>query len=492
MNIIPKFLRKEKPKRTHPRMYRKYAAAKIDNLTAGWGVSVSSADAILRSDLKSLRARSRILSENDPYFKNFLRKCRVNVIGNSGIVLQNRAVENVTKDGETILDDNANRIIEDAWNQWCKKKNCTVNGKLSFIDVQQLFIESVAKDGEVLIRKVKGSHNEFGFALQLIEADHLSENHNEDLPNGNIVRMGIEINKWNRPVAYYIHERHPGEHALGSRKKDEVIRIPAEEIIHAYIPERISQSRGVPWAHAAMTRSNMLNGYQEAELVAARIGASKMGFFVSPDGEAYVGQDQEDNGDIITEADPGTFEQLPEGVDFREFSPDHPTSAFEPFVKSILRGMSAGMGVSYNSLANDLEGVNFSSLRQGNIEERDLWKILQRWTIENLHEQIFEDWLLMSITTGKISLPVSKFEKFNKPIWRPRGWMWVDPVKEVRSNRDAIDGGLKSAQDVASEQGMDIEDVYIQLAVEKKLREKYGVSLMDEIVEEANDEEEEE
>jgi hypothetical protein len=33
----------------------------------------------------------------------------------------------------------------------------------------------------------------------------------------------------------------------------------------------------------------MLAGYEEAELVAARVGASKMGFFVSGDGAGYTG-----------------------------------------------------------------------------------------------------------------------------------------------------------------------------------------------------------
>jgi capsid protein len=83
----------------------------------------------------------------------------------------------------------------------------------------------------------------------------------------------------------------------------------------------------------------------------------------------------------------------------------------------------------------------------------------------------------MALTTQKITLPLSKFEKFNAPVWRPRGWSWVDPLKEVKSNIEAVNAGFMSAQDVASQQGMDIEDVYAQLALEKSLREKHGVVL---------------
>ena len=57
----------------------------------------------------------------------------------------------------------------------------------------------------------------------------------------------------------------------------------------------------------------------------------------------------------------GSFVSLPNGVDFKAFDPDHPTSQFESFVKSILRQIASGLNVPYNELANDLEGVSYSS-----------------------------------------------------------------------------------------------------------------------------------
>ena len=45
--------------------------------------------------------------------------------------------------------------------------------------------------------------------------------------------------------------------------------------------KRPGQSRGVTWFAPVMVSIRMLEGYQEAELVAARAGASKMGFFES-------------------------------------------------------------------------------------------------------------------------------------------------------------------------------------------------------------------
>lgn len=458
-----------------------YAAAKLDRLTASWTGITASADAAVKTTLARMRARSRQLAADGDYPRRFFKLCRSNVIGSQGIRLQVRAIDRETKD-EIIFDDRANKLIEEAWAEWGKKKHCTIDGRLSWIDAKQLILETVAKDGEIFVRKIKGKSagNPYAFAIQLIEADHVDENFNEVLQNGNKIRMGIEFNKWNRPIAYYVLNRHPGDNFLlpadGATKHE---RIPASEIIHLFSTERVSQSRGIPWMISAMRRMKMLGVYEENELVAAGVAASKMGFFTSEDGEGYTGTDKDEDGNLITEAEPGLFEQLPAGVKFEPWDPQHPTTSFAPFTKAMLRGAASGLGVSYNTLANDLEGVNFSSIRQGALEERELWKLLQTWIIEHLCDDVFEDWLLMSLTTQIIPLPLNKFEKFNKPVWRPRGWSWVDPLKEVKSNREAMDGLIRSGQDVASEQGQDIEDVYAQIAREKRLREKYGLIMAD-------------
>lgn len=474
---------KKKPKK-QPRHFiglnkrNTFAAAKVDRLTTGWNGITASADAAARNSLTLIRARSRKLAVDNDYGRRFFKLIRSNVIGSQGIGMQVKAVDRETASG-VVYDDRANRLIEKAWYEWARKKNCTVDGRLSLIDAKQLIIETVAKDGEVFVRKVRGrnAQNDFGFALQILEADHVDETYNKTLANGNVIRMGIEFNQWNRPVAYHVFTRHPGDTLFGGYTKGDMERIPASDMLHLFVTERASQSRGIPWLVSSMRRLHMLGFYEENELTAAGVAAAKMGFFKSADGTEYKGSDEDENGGIITEAEPGTFEQLPQGVDFVPWDPQHPASSFGIFIKSMLRGAASGGGVSYNTLANDLEGVNFSSIRQGVLEERELWKLLQTWMIEHFCTDVFEDWLLMALTTQKIPLPINRYDKFNQPVWRPRGWSWVDPLKEVKSNIEAVGAGFMSAQDVASQQGQDIEDVYAQLALEQSLREKHGVKL---------------
>lgn len=450
---------------------RSFHAANTGNLYATWLPSNTTADIDIKKDLKTVRARSRELMRNDDYAKRFKRMVKSNVVGNQGIRLQNKA-----KDTNGNLDKVANDIIEEAFKRWSKKGICDVTGKYSLKEIQKMAIGTLAEDGEVLIRKVRSYDNEFGFAIQLLEADHLDEQFNE--PERNIY-MGIEYDRWNKPIAYHLYKSHPGK-ITGSIDLTRE-RVPASEINHLFLPLRISATRGMPWMHTAMTRMKMVNGYEEAELTASRIAAAKGGFYVSKDGgEEYEGDYTDDSGNLVNELEPGQIELLPKGIDFKNYDPQHPTTAFKDFMKVVLRGISSGLDVSYNTLANDLEGVNYSSLRSGVLEEREVWKDLQTWLGENLLDDIFADWLDMALLTKAVPLPYFKYDKFNNPSWLYRGYSWVDPLKDMQSNILAVKEGLKTHTQIASEMGMDIEELYQQLQKEKELRAKYGITTISE------------
>ena len=457
---------------------RSFAGSNVGNLYSAWTTTNQSQDAELRNNLKTLRARSRELERNNDYAKKFIRMVKTNVIGPNGIIMQARV-----KNDNGQPDKVANAKIEDAWWNWADKGNCDVTGKYSFRDIQNLAMTSMARDGEILIRKLSGyQSNPFRFALQLIEADHLDENYNTNLNDGNKIKMGVEIDSYGRPLAYHLFNNHPGDSSFG-QSYGERTRVPANEIIHLFVPQRLSQNRGIPWMHSAMTRLNMVGGYEEAELVAARIAAAKGGFYTSGTGDDYVADDT-DEGTPIQEVEPGHFELLPKGLDFKQFNPEHPTTAFDMFIKAVLRGVASGLDVSYNYLANDLTSVNYSSIRAGILDERDVWKELQAFMIEHFMQEIFREWLRMALLTQMVELPISKIEKFNSVQWQPRGWQWVDPASDVEANTNAVNNLQKTRSEIAAERGKDFEeDILAQLAIEQKLIEQYGLKVIDKNIE---------
>jgi len=452
---------------------RSYAGAAHGRLTADWIVGAVGPNAALRGSLSALRNRCRDLERNNDYVRGFLGALQTNVVGASGIRLQMRVRND---DGSPDVD--ANRRIEEAWAEWGRHGICTVDGRMSWADVQRLFIRSVARDGEIIVRLVRGAAagNDFGFALQLLEADHLDETDDRDLSGNRRVRMGVEIDGWGRPTALHLWRSHPGD-MISSRDGERKIRLPMRDAVHAYLMERPGQLRGIPWLSSAIMRLHQLGKYEEAELVAARVASSKMGFF-EPDPDAdhqLIGQRHD--GELLMEAAPGQFEMLPPGYRFQPWDPQHPNNAFEAFTRAMLRGVSASLGCSYATLSADLAQTNYSSLRQGALSERDMWRLLQAWMIEAFLRPVFMAWLGMAMTTGALALPMSKWRKFAQPTFQPRGWDWVDPLKEVNAAIAEIEMGLNTHSNVVASKGRDLADLMVQRQAEDRLAAAHGVDL---------------
>jgi len=435
-------------------------------LTADWvNAPILSADQEIKGNLRILRGRSRELSRNNPVAKSYLKLLVAGILGEHGI-----RYRPLVRNNDGALNEAFNEKILDCWRDWCCHGNCTVGGKHSFRSLQNLVLKSVATDGEAIIRKVPGFKNKHRFALQLIDPDQLdilfsrwpSEGENE-------IRMGVEVDVWGRPVAYHVNPAHPSD--LGGSLLRE--RIPAQYIVHLYDQDRVSQTRGIPWMSNSMLELRMLGGYFEAELVAARVGAAKMGFFKYTDPAAFEARNEDAHYKV--EAEPGTFDELPPGLELQQWNPDHPSNAFPMFVKSALRLVASGLGVSYNALAADLEGVNYSSMRSGLLIERDQYKLCQSFMKESFLQNVFKDWLSMALLSGELKLDSRDPSRFLEGKWESRGWPWVDPLKDVQASILGIGAGLKTRDRIIGEEGGDVEEVFEQIAREKALAEEHGL-----------------
>jgi lambda family phage portal protein len=475
---------------------RSYNAAVLSRLNSDWLATGNSADSEIRGGVRLLRQRCRELERNNDYVRRYLKLMSNNVLGHCGIGLQMKIKERVLKDKQWVekYDDLANNIIEDAWESWGKSATCTIGKNRTWLDVQKLALRSVVRDGAVLIRKHYPEGNKFRFALELIEIDQLDDQYFQTDKDGSITKMGIKTASTGEVVSYFILRDHPGELYKPRTMGKWVEEVPAKFIIHLYDPERVGQTAGVPWLVSAMVRLKNLGAYEEAEVIASRIGAAKMGFLI-PNATAtggYVGDD-DGRGNKYMEVEPGSIETLPRGYDFKAFDPTHPSTAFQQFVKATLRGISAGLGVSYTSLANDLEGVNYSSIRAGLLEEREEWKTVQQWFISWFITPIFEEWLAMAAISKALTnsesgpvLPAAKLEKWNQPEWKPRRWDWVDPLKDLQASVLAVEKGFKSRRQIIAEGGGDVQDVFSDISADDDLADQYDLDFTPESGQQSN------
>jgi lambda family phage portal protein len=251
-----------------------FAGAVTSRLNDFVFASIQSANQELRYEATVLRGRSRELARNNPTIVRFLRLLDQNVVGPHGIRLECQAVLKTGPNANT-PDEVANDRVEAAWSDWGRKGQCDVTRKHSWRSFQSLALRTVARDGEAFVRIVEGFPNAYGFAVQLLDADQVDSNYSVNGANGEArIEQGIELDKWGAAVAFHVLTAHPGD-AVRERTRE---RIPAAEILHLYRVDREGQARGIPWVAPVTVAARMLDGYTEAELVAARTGAAKMGW----------------------------------------------------------------------------------------------------------------------------------------------------------------------------------------------------------------------
>ena len=453
---------------------RSFFSSETERVLSGWTTQSSSIDEWLNHELVIMRARSTEAVHRNPFAKRFQTAVKSNIVGPDGVTVQPQV--RIRRDGRDVPDDAANNAITNALKDWAQF-HCDRGRKLSFIDFQNLAINHASKDGEFIFRIYEGSsksYGKYGLQLKKIHPELLDTTKNMTERNGNEIRLGVEYNSDDIPVFYHFRKRGRS----GSLQGGEPYKVSASQIIHGFINEEADQSRGIPWMHAALERLKHLEKYDETAMVASRVGASKMLLLRSDEGDQYEGDEDEDgeeyhDGSTLTDLNPGEVENIGR-MQVESFDPRYPHEMYADFVKATLRSISSGIGVSYHSISNDLEGVNYSSIRAGVLEDREIYRGLQEWFIRSFIHPVISRFIVRAIMNQAIlignvplSRPIDSYLNFK---YQGRRWAWVDPQKDGSSNDMAIKNRTKSTGDVMREQGnIDPLSTWQEISNEKKI-----------------------
>ena len=382
---------------------------------------------------------------------------------------------------QMVQDTLADALIESAWEEWTTMPAlCSVNGRDTFREIQDRLIRLAPVDGEFLVQLVRTKSVKYGLQLHILPIELLDDKLDKELDGGARIRMGVEVDATGKVLAYHLRQLDTTRGYLaGTVNGSRNVRVPASEIIHGFDRLWPDQLRGFTWMAQSMLRMRNLYGFEDAAVVNARVAASKMGFFTKDaDGQPYSPNDLDASGNLISSAEPGSFEELPAGMKFETWQPEFPTAMHAEFVKTTLRGIASGLGVSYNMLANDLEGVNYSSIRAGLLDEREQWKLRQQWFIETFLRPVFSVWLEQALVMGDINLPLRKLDRFNSPVFVGRRWGWVDPKNDVEAKAAEIAAGMNTLTQVVAENGWDLNELLRERQREILLAEKLGVPVV--------------
>lgn len=440
-----------------------------------WGLSSSGPNSSLYSSTNSLRSRSRELRRNNPLIDGGSDTLVANIIG-SGINPRWQIKDNPALKEE----------LQELWSDWTQESD--FDDLLDFYGQQSLGASALIDAGEFLCRFIPsrpGEYDTVPLKLQLLEADHLDANYNSVAPNGNEIRMGIEIDKQGRNLAYWLFTEHPGEyfglHSGGQQRE----RIPKEDIAHVFKPLRIGQKRGRPWLASIIVKLHELDQYEDAELVRKKTAAMFGGFITETMGEdpnpgGFFGRNNgtDANQNDIIAIEPGTFPTLPPGKDVKFSQPVDVGVTYGVWLKQQLREIAVGMGITYEQLTGDLSGVNYSSIRAGLLEfRRRIMQLQHQIIIFQLCRPVARRFMDAAVLSGAVKIPdyVYNRRKYLRIKWRPDGWPWVDPIKDQDAQKASVRNGFKSRARVIAENGDDIETIDREIAEDNARADELGL-----------------
>lgn len=476
---------------------RSIPVASFNRLTPADWKNLSTLEQTLTSNYV-IRNRARELEKTNDFAERFLKECEANIPGPMGFTLQSnvRELKQVKqKDGTSawvwVQDVLANTKIEESFAEFSKTVNYLVDGQESRASAERLLTRMWMRDGEAFVRLVPDAKVKFGTRLMILEAETVDELLNTvNKTNGNVIKMGVEIDQWRRPVAYYVRKQTTSSELYGtilSSGNHEVI--PADQILHLFTKKYPNQTRGISELVQSMIRLKRLSDYEDAVLINAQISAAKMGFFSdknpeNPDelilGNGVTETDSEGNeyqsGDQSLDVSAGSMEDIG-SKEFTAFTPEFPSAQHEMVVNTTTHAVTSGLGTDYASVTNDLGDTSYSSARVGLLDVRELWKVRQQKFIEKISEPVFSHWMQFAILAGALILPISKFEKFNKPVFIGRRWPWVDPLKDIMADALAVEYGFATRRQLLAERGLDIQEVNAELAQDHADAVNAGVML---------------
>ncbi len=410
---------------------RRFEGAGVGRRNDGWRSSGTDANAEIGPALARLRNRARDLRRNNPYAERAITGIADNVVG-AGIVP--RPLARTAR---------SNKRLVELWKQWAESMDCDADGLENFYGLQHKIMEAVVEGGEILVRRRWRKASDglpVPIQLQVLEADFLDEQ--KVGPNGkNQIIQGIEFSPIGRRVAYWMFDEHPGSNS--NYRSIESRRIPAEDVIHVFLPKRPGQARGFTWFAPVMQRLRNFDEMEDALMEQAKIAACF---------SAFVTKDESSNKTkappLVERVEPGIIQELAQGESITFGTP--PTfNGYEPYAWQGLHAISVGLGIPYELTTGDLKGVNFSSGRMGWLHfarRVDVWQ--WRMLIPQLCNGVWA-WFM----EAQAVLPDGVREDV-KAEWTPPRREMVDPKSEIEAVKQRLRNGLLTWPDALRELGI--------------------------------------
>lgn len=442
--------------------------ADTNRLTADFQESViqGTINVYIRSHLQNLQRNSRTLVARTPHGKRASQYQADNIVGTDGICPQPRLLNSEGKP-----DIQLNKLIKDHFDNWAwRSRHFALNKGFSWREFEETIERGRMTDGECFIRLHEKTD---GLRVEIIDSSRVDINH-QFQSESTFCYMGIEYeSETMTPVRYWIKKID----LLTQQPSGTLEGIDADDIIHYYRQMFVGQLRGIPESAAIVNTLIQYDGFTNYTLVQKKAAASSMGFLTQDkDSQEQIdfgnlsSEDEEiDNRPLIQELSAGTIQELPPGMDIKQFSSTQGGDDFYNFTNRLEEQISMGYGFFMQGYRGDTSNINYSSARFGDQSQRVMFKNIQRLMQERVLEYIYERWLQNAILNDLIDIPMSGIGVvLRNTQWSYPKWDSIDPKKDVEVEVMKIDNGLKPRSDTILESGLEPETVFAQIDAEKE------------------------
>ncbi len=458
MHLLDKLIAAISPKTGYARMAWRDAMRFYDagpgERNKGWMPVNGAAQQTDRSARDIIRAKARDLERNSDIGEAMVDAFERNVIG-TGIRLQAKIKHEDGTENEAL-----NNRIEELWKTWCRPRYCDITGQQSFAELQAMAMRRILYDGGILFVKVY-TGGRYSFQLQAREVDELDTSIIKQNSDGSCVVDGIEFDRYGKPLAYYFRKYTIDGYYLGESE-----RISAERVIFLWEKTRPTQIRELSPMARTIGRIRDMNEYMTAISVKERVLAC-LAVFIKKNHPGAVGRGMpmdKQTGYRERTLAPGMIQELNTGEDVQVVNPSGQASNAKEFITTQQRLAGSGQGLSYEVVSRDMSQVNYSSARQGLLEDQKTYAKYQQFIIEHLCREVYSSFLLSIVLNGLVEIPDfwENKERYLQHDWITPGWSWIDPLKEVNANRSAVENNFDTLARICGERGLDWREVVEQ------------------------------
>jgi lambda family phage portal protein len=422
---------------------------------------VNSINDLVRKSGPTLRAQARYLERNHDISRGALGTLVNNVVGPKGIGIEPQPRR---LDGSIHTEYAA--ALREAFNDW--EKCPEVTKRFQWSRAQRLMARRWIADGEVFAQEVIGpvptlNHGTLvPYSIEMLEADMVPMDYNQNLPEGGTVRQGIERNTWGEIKGFWVYKVQPDEY-MYSATPNLVKRIPAERMLHLFNIDRIHQLRGVSQFASVITRIEDIKDYEESERVAAKIAAMLTAYIKKGEASQYPIDPDQNNAPRQLNLQAGTIiDSLTVGEEIGMIDSNRPNPNLVTFRQGQLRAVAAGLGASYSSISRDYNGT-YSAQRQELVEQWVNYAVLCDDFVGDIVQPVWERFVMVAHLSGVVPMPKDvKVNTQDDCLFIAQQMPWIDPLKEVKGAVAAIEGGLSSHPAEIRKRGDSPDDVIHQ------------------------------